>query len=101
MPELRFGRCSLVLGQIHLLPFPALDPSPNLCRRFLLLSLLVCVNPFPNADIANGSVLAREAIEQTSMPNAAIAMAVARLLVEDPLHLGSKGVSILHDGVFK
>ena len=84
-----------------MLPFPALNPCSNLRGRFLLLRLFVGIDSFPNADIANGSMLAGEAIEQTPMPDAAIAMAIARLLIENAFHFGRKGVCILYDGVFE
>ena len=46
-------------------------------------------------------MLSGKAIEQTPMPDAAIAMAIARLLIENAFHFGRKGVCILYDGVFE
>src|SRR5215831_14381077 len=101
LPTLWFWRRGLVFGQIHLLPVAVLDSCPNLDRRFLLPRLFVSVDPLSNADIANRGVLTDETVEQALVSDAAVAVTVARLLVQDSLDLGGERIGILHEGVFK
>ena len=57
------------------------DRRTNLRRRLSLLRLLIGEDGFFLADVALRTVHAGEAIEQTLVPDAPIAVAVARLLI--------------------
>src|SRR5262249_12791386 len=46
-------------------------------------------------------MFAHEAIQQAFMPDAPVAVAIARLLVKDSLYLASQRIRILRDRVFK
>src|ERR1700740_1060648 len=84
----------LVFGEIYLLPFAANDTVPDLCGRFALLRLLVRIKRFVDAGAAPRPVAAGEAIKQTAMAVAAVAMAVARFLVQNFLHATRSRVGI-------
>jgi hypothetical protein len=67
-----------------------------LCGSFSLAGLLVGIQIFAKADSATGAVFADEAIEKAFMTLAAIAMAVARFLVQNFFDMGGEGVGILY-----
>ena len=92
---MRGGRWSLIFADVHGLPFALNNSRADLCGSFSLAGLFVGIQIFTNADPATSAVFADEAIEKALMPLAAIAMAVARFLVQNFFHLGGKRVGIL------
>jgi len=97
-PSLR-GQRFLVLGEVHGLPLTLDYPRANLRGSLSLTQLLVSVEVFADADVASRAVFAGEAIEQTGVPLAAVAVAVTRLLIECFFDAARNRVSILHDGI--
>ena len=65
------------------------------------MGLFVGIQIFANAGLATGAMLADETIEKTFVALGAIAMAIARLLVENFFHMGREGVSILDHRIRK
>src|SRR5205085_2962825 len=86
----------LVLAHIYLASFTVLDTSSDLRRGFAVMRLLIGIKRLAHAHITAGTVLAGEAIEQARMANAAVAMAVAGLLVQNWLYPRGQGVSVLN-----
>src|SRR5215470_8126372 len=84
----------LVFGDVDLLPFALLDALTNLRGSLALLRLLVGVQSFLLADVAAGTVAADEAVQQTAVSAAAIAVTIAGLLVEDFFHAARDDVGI-------
>ena len=89
----------MILLEIDGAPLAVFDAVANLRGRFTLTRLFVRVQSFPDADAAFRRVFAREAIEQASMSLAAIAVAIARLLIQALLDSRGGRVRILHDNV--
>jgi hypothetical protein len=58
--------------------------------------LLVGIQIFAKADSATGAVFADEAIEKAFMALAAIAVAVARFLVQNFFDMSREGVGVLN-----
>ncbi len=73
-----------------------LDARPDLRRGLAFARLLVRVKAFPDAHIAAGGMFAGKAIEQAAVSLAAIAMAIARLLIEDFFDPRGNSISVLH-----
>src|SRR5579863_1071430 len=90
-----------VFRSINRLPFALDDSFANLRRRFAFARLLIRVKVFIDADVATRTVLAYKAIQQTPVPLAAVAMAIARLLVEDSLHARCHRVRVHDDWLTK
>src|SRR6266850_4689251 len=97
-PSLR-GQRFLVFGKVHGLPLTLDYPRANLRGSLSLTQLVVSVEVFADANVASRAVFAGEAIEQAAMPLAAVAMAVARLLIECFFDAARNRVSILHNGI--
>src|SRR5258706_1978852 len=89
----------LVLSGVHRLPLPLDNARANLRSAFPLVGLLVSVKVFSDAGAAFGAMFAGEAIQQTAMPLAAVAMAIAGLLVQRLLDLCGNRVRILYHGI--
>src|ERR1700686_3985499 len=81
-------RRSLVFADIHGLPFTLNNSRADLCGSFSFASLFIGIQIFTNTDSATGAVFADEAIEKAFVALAAIAMAIARLLVENFFYMG-------------
>src|ERR1700692_2203156 len=90
------GRWSLIFADVHGLPFALNDSRAGLCGSFSFLGLFVGMKILADAGLATGAMLANEAIKKTFVALAAIAMAIARLLVENFFRVGREGVGILH-----
>jgi hypothetical protein len=88
-------RRSLVFADVYGLPLALNDSVADLCGGFSFAGLFVRIQIFANADPASGAMFADEAIEKAFVALAAIAMAVARFLVQNFLHMGREGVGIL------
>ena len=86
----------MIFADIHGLPFALNDSRADLCGSFSFAGLLVRVQIFAKANSTTGAVFADEAIEKTFMALAAIAMAVARFLVQNFFDMGGQGVGILY-----
>lgn len=86
---------------VHRLPFALDDAGANLRGDFSLARLFVAVEILIDARAANGTMLAGEAVEQTGVAMAAVAVAVARLLVERLLDFGGHRVGVLHHWICK
>src|SRR4029077_14153949 len=93
------GNRGLILSQIDLPPFAAFDAFADLPWRLALARLLVGVQSFTDADAALRAMLPRETIEQTPVPLAAVAMAVAGLLIQYFLDARRQRISILYDDI--
>src|SRR5258705_3414563 len=95
------GWVSLVFRGVNVLPFAALNSGPDVRRCFPLARLFIGVQRFSHADIAHRSVRTGEAIQQTAVAVRAIAMAVARLLVQNFLYLRCRCVSVFYHGIIE
>lgn len=85
----------MVFANINGLPFAAGDAIADLGGSFSLTGLLVGVEILPDADLATGAVFAGEAVQETGVPLTAIAVAIARLLIEDVFDTAGRSVSVL------
>ena len=85
----------MIFADVHGLPFALNDSRADLRGSFSLAGLFVRIQIFADANSATGAVFADEAIEKAFMALAAIAMAVARFLVQNFFHMGGEGVGIL------
>src|SRR5258708_13408854 len=96
---LPWGQRLLVLSGVHRLPLSLDNARANLRSAFPLVGLLVSVKVFSDAGAAFGAMFAGEAIQQTAVPLAAVAMAIAGLLVQRLLDLCGDRVRILYHGI--
>ena len=85
----------MIFADVHGLPFALNDSRTDLRGSFALAGLFVRIQIFADANSAAGAVFADKAIEKAFMALAAIAMAVARFLVQNFFHMDGKGVGIL------
>src|ERR1700722_14530130 len=78
-------RCDrrLILGHVDRFPFAFFDSVANLGGSLALLGLLVRIQPFAQADAAIRRMLSGVAVEQTAVTGVTVAVAVARLLVQN------------------
>src|SRR5712671_1589872 len=89
-------RGRLVFRHVHLLPLAVLDPRADLRGGFALARLLVGIKTFADTNIAARRMFAGKAIEQAAVSLAAVAMAIARLLIQDFLDAHGNGIRVLH-----
>ena len=85
----------MIFADVHGLPFALYDSRADLRGSVSLAGLFVRIQIFADANSATGAVFADEAIEKAFVALAAIAMAVARLLVQNFFDMGREGVGIL------
>lgn len=93
------GGRTLVFADVHGSPFSLDNSLADLRGSFPLTRLFVSIEIFANTDLAARAVTACEAIEQTGMALAAIAMAIARLLIKHFLDARRDGIGVLHHGI--
>ena len=86
----------MIFADVHGLPFALNNSRADLCGSFSFASLFIGIQIFTNTDSATGAVFADEAIEKAFVALAAIAMAVARFLVQNFFDMGGEGVGILY-----
>ena len=91
----------MIFADVDGLPFAANDAVADLRGSFSFAGLLVGIEVFANANLATRAVFTDEAIEQAGVSLAAVAVAIARLLVQNFLDVGGDRVSVLHDGIGK
>src|SRR5260370_14046730 len=90
------GKRRLVVRHVHLPPLVMLDARPDLRRGLAFASWLVRVNTLPDAHTAAERVFAGKAIEPAAVSMASIAVAIARLLIEDFFDPRRDSISVLH-----
>ena len=88
-----------VFGKIQFLPIAFHDAVADLRGHLSFVRLLVGVKGFRHADVAAGTMTADKAVEQAAMTLALIAVAVARLLIENFLDAPGYGVGIENSDV--
>ena len=89
------------LRQIHLLPLPRHNPSPNLSSTLPQLRLLIAIHSFLLAHVTNRAVIISKTIQQTRMPHLAVTTAIARLLIKHRFHLRSHRINFLRPRIRK
>src|ERR1700730_1229825 len=89
-------RWSLIFADVHGLPFALNNSGTDLCGSFSLAGLFIRIQIFANADPATGAVFADETIQKAFVALAAVAMAIARFLVQNFFDMSGEGVGILH-----
>lgn len=89
----------MVFAEIDGLPLAVEDAVANLPGRFAAPRFFVGIESFLDAGFTARTVTADEAVEQAAMPLAAVAMAVARLLVQNFFHAPGGEVSVRNDFV--
>lgn len=91
----------MIFADVDGLPFAADDAVADLRGSFSFAGLLVRIEVFANANLAAGAVFADEAVEQAGVSLAAVAVAIARFLVENFFDAGGRCVGVLHDRIGK
>ena len=91
---MRGGR-SLIFVDVHGLPFALNDSRRGFVREFFLCGFARRNTDLRERRSAAGAMFADETVEKAFVALAAVAMAVARLLVENFFHVGREGVGIL------
>ena len=93
------GNRSLILRQVDPLPLALFNSGADLGRSLALLRLFIGIDRLTHADPASGAVRAGKTILQALVALASVAMAIARLLVENPLDPCGQDVRILYHHV--
>ena len=92
----RGGQRFLIFADVHGSPFALHDSFANLRGSFSFAGLLVRIQIFADANIADGTVFAGEAVEKTAVTLALVAVTIARLLIENFFNPSGNGVGVLN-----